>query len=105
MAASCYFRLWSRFLGSEVIKSYGLIYIPTTPGPHSRTLRMFAPISSSIMVELFGIFLGQKAELTKTEETISYGEGREIIRTRSEREMTIRFNVQVANMEELGYNV
>lgn len=93
------------FWGREVIKAYGLVHIPTTPGSHVRTLQLFSPLSSSIIINLLGIALGQNAELIKVAESMSTGEGREIIRTQSEGSMTIRFNVQLANMEELGYNV
>ncbi|MCQ2821590.1 MAG: B9 domain-containing protein [archaeon] len=93
------------FLGREVVKAYGTCHIPTTPGSHVRTLQLFSPISSSIIIELLGYALGQKAEIINAPRVMSTGEGRELIRTQSEGAMTIRFNVQISNMEELGYNV
>ena len=93
------------FLGREVIKAYGVCHVPTTPGSHIRTLQMFSPVASSIFIGMLGVFLGSRPELIDTIKTMSLCEGREMMRTQSEGTMTIRFNVQIANMIELGYNI
>ena len=93
------------FFGREVLKAYGLARIPTTQGIHTRTLQMFSPVSSSVVVNAIGIFLGQKAEIINAPKVIATGEGREIMRSKSEGAMTVKFNVQLTNMEELGYNI
>ena len=66
---------------------------------------MFSPVSSSVVVDAIGIFLGQKAEIINAPKVISTGEGREIMRAKSEGAMTVKFNIQLTNMEELGYNI
>ncbi len=93
------------FFGREVLKAYGLVRVPTTQGIHTRTVQMFSPVSSSIVVDAIGIFLGQKAEIINAPKVIATGEGREIMRAKSEGAMTVKFNIQMINMEELGYNI
>ena len=56
-------------------------------------------------VDFLGLFLGQKAEIINAPKVISTGEGREIIRTKSEGSLNVKFNVQLTNMEEYGYNI
>ena len=92
------------FFGREVLKAYGVVYVPTQQGTHTRTLQMFSPVSSSVIVDAVGIFLGQKAEIIN-QKVLSSGEGREVIRTQSEGVLTIKFNIHLTNMEELGYNI
>ena len=36
---------------------------------------------------------------------LSTGEGREIMRTQSEGSLTIKFNINLTNMKEFGYDV
>lgn len=93
------------FFGREVLKAYGVAYVPTSSGMHTRTVQMFSPLSSSAIIDFVGTFLGQKAELVNAPKVISTGNGREIIRTQSEGSMTIKFNVQLTNMELFGYNL
>lgn len=93
------------FFGRDIVKAYGTVFIPTTPGEHKRKLSTFSTISSSKLIEAIGIFLGEKAELRDPSKVLSTGEGREIIRTKCEGEITVSFNVQLTNMDAFGYNL
>ena len=101
LVVSCY---TPDFFGREVLKAYGVCYFPTTRGSHERTLRMFSVKSSSGLIEAIGVFLGQKAEIMKAPEILSTGEGREVIRAKSEGTVKAKFNVNITNMEYFGYN-
>ena len=92
------------FFGREVLKAYGVCYFPTTNGSHERTLYMFSPKSSSEIINMLGVFLGQKAEIINAPYVLSTGEGREVIRAQSEGIVEVKFNVRITNMECFGYN-
>ena len=92
------------FFGREVLKAYGVCYFPTTNGSHERTLYMFSPTSSSEIINMLGVFLGQKAEIINAPYVLSTGEGREVIRAQSEGIVEVKFNVRITNMECFGYN-
>ena len=102
LVVSCYS---PDFFGREVLKAYGVCYFPTTNGSHERTLSMFSPKSSSEIINMLGIFLGQKAEIINAPNVLSTGEGREVIRAQSEGSVGVKFNVHITNMECFGYNL
>jgi B9 domain-containing protein 1 len=93
------------FLGREVIKGYGVVHIPTQPGRHERTLQIFSPITSSVILKMVGILAGQRAEIINAPKVISTGEGREITRAKSEGSVKIVFQVTLRDMDKFGYMI
>ena len=93
------------FMGREVIKAYGMCHFPTTPGLHERNLSMFSPISSDGMVGLNEFFYGKKAELIDAPKLMALGKGREILRTKSEGNISVKFNVQLEDMDKCGFDL
>ena len=102
LVISCYY---PDFLGREILKAYGTCYIPTTNGSHERTLSMFCPISSYSFTSILEILFGEKAELINAPKILAQGDGREILRTKSEGNIKIKFNIHLENLEENGYDV
>lgn len=64
--------------GREVVEAYGTIHVPTQPGRHTRYLRTFSPISSSILTKFLGWATGKNAEYKDAPNLIAKGEGREV---------------------------
>ncbi|CAG9330564.1 unnamed protein product [Blepharisma stoltei] len=93
------------FLGREVIKGYGNGHIPTQPGRHERTLYMYRPKSSSILVNFIGALKGKLAELIDPPSTLGMADGREVTRMESGGSVKIVFQVSQTNMEKFGYSV
>lgn len=93
------------FLGREVVKGYGVVHVPTQPGRHERTIQIFSPLTSSIILKFFGIMVGQRAEIINAPKVVASGEGREITRTKSEGTLKIVFQVTLRDMEKFGYNI
>jgi len=93
------------FLGREVIKGYGVVHVPTTPGRHERTIQIFSPLTSSVMLKFFGFLVGQRAELINAPKVVASGDGREITRTKAEGSIKIVFQVTLRDMEKFGYNI
>ena len=102
LVISCYY---PDFLGREILKAYGTCYIPTTNGPHERTLTMFCPISSYSFTNIVELLFGEKAELINAPKIIAQGDGREILRTKSEGNIKISFKIYLENLEENGYDM
>ena len=102
LVISCYY---PDFLGREIIKGYGTCYIPTTNGIHERTISMFCPLSSYSFTSILAILFGEKAELINAPKIIAQGDGREILRTKFEGRIKIKFNIHIDNLEENGYDI
>ena len=101
LVVSCYY---PDFLGREILKAYGTCYIPTTTGIHERTISMFCPISSYSFNTVMEILFGEKAELINAPKILAEGDGREILRTKSEGSIKIKFNIHIENLEENGFD-
>ena len=102
LVISCYY---PDFLGREILKAYGTCYIPTTNGTHERILSMFCPISSYSFTNILEILFGKKAELINAPKILAQGDGREILRTKSEGKIKIKFNIHLENLEENGFDI
>ena len=102
LVISCYY---PDFLGREILKAYGTCYIPTTNGAHERNLSMFCPISSYSFTSILEILFGKKAELINAPKILAQGDGREILRTKSEGNIKIKFNIHLENLEENGFDI
>ena len=54
---------------------------------------------------MYEIIYGEKAELINAPKIMALGEGREILRTKTEGSIKIKFNVKLENLEENGYEL
>lgn len=90
------------FLGRDQICGYGITHVPTQPGTHTRYINLFAPVSSSILSQVFGYLKGQQAEYISPSELLSKNEGREVTRVQSGGIVKVIFQVTMKDMEEFG---
>lgn len=91
--------------GREILKAYGTCFIPTTAGSHERSLSMFSPISSYSLIDVLSFLYGEKAELINAPKVLASGEGREILRCKSEGSLKVKFDIQCQNMEKFGFDM
>nr|XP_033770671.1 B9 domain-containing protein 1 isoform X2 [Geotrypetes seraphini]XP_033770672.1 B9 domain-containing protein 1 isoform X2 [Geotrypetes seraphini] len=89
--------------GNDVVRGYGAVHVPFTPGRHRRTIPMFVPESSSKLQKFTSWFMGRRPEFTDPK-LVAQGEGREVTRVRSQGFVTISFNVVSKDMKKLGYD-
>ncbi|EDO44485.1 predicted protein [Nematostella vectensis] len=87
----------------DVVRGYGAIHVPTTPGSHSREIPMFVPESSSKLQKLTSWLLGRRPEFVDPK-VVAQGEGREVTRVRSQGRVKVTFNVVTRDMKKLGYD-
>ncbi|XP_075421910.1 B9 domain-containing protein 1 isoform X2 [Ascaphus truei] len=62
--------------GNDVVRGYGAVHLPFTPGRHKRTIPMFVPESSSKLQKFTSWFMGRRPEFTDPK-VVAQGEGRE----------------------------
>ncbi|XP_062508693.1 B9 domain-containing protein 1-like [Corticium candelabrum] len=90
--------------GREVVRGYGAVHIPVSPGSHSRVISMFVPESSSKLQKFTSWIMGRRPEFIDPK-FVAQGESREVTRVRSQGSITVKFNVVTKDMKKLGYNV
>ncbi|XP_004716836.1 B9 domain-containing protein 1 isoform X2 [Echinops telfairi] len=89
--------------GNDVVRGYGVVHIPFSPGRHKRTIPMFVPESTSKVQKFTSWFMGRRPEYTDPK-VVAQGEGREVTRVRSQGFITLLFNVVTKDMKKLGYD-
>lgn len=89
--------------GTDVVRGYGAIHVPITPGCHTRKIPMFVPESSSLLQKFTAWFFGRRPEFVDPK-IVAQGEGRDVTRVRSQGTITVRFNVVTRDMKKLGYD-
>ena len=90
------------FLGRYVIRGYGSVLLPTTPGRYVRIVRTFAPASSSLLQAALSWLTGSLPEFYDARFAAA-GKGREVVRTTSTGLMRVSFNVVTKGMASHGY--
>lgn len=48
--------------GKDVVRGYGCVHIPTTPGRHVRYVRLYSPVSSSMCQRIMSWIMGNPPE-------------------------------------------
>ncbi|KAM5216272.1 B9 domain-containing protein 1 isoform 8-T9 [Hipposideros larvatus] len=89
--------------GNDVVRGYGAMHVPFSPGRHKRTIPMFVPESASMLQKFTSWFMGRRPEYTDPK-AVAQGEGREVTRVCSQGFVTLLFNVVTKDMRKLGYN-
>ncbi|GAB1296199.1 B9 domain-containing protein 1 [Apodemus speciosus] len=96
--------------GNDVVRGYGAVHVPFSPGRHKRTIPMFVPESTSTLQKFTRLlklpcywFMGRRPEYTDPK-VVAQGEGREVTRVRSQGFVTLLFNVVTKDMKKLGYD-
>eukprot|EP00747_Dinoflagellata_sp_TGD_P184917 gnl/TRDRNA2_/TRDRNA2_41030_c0_seq1.p1 gnl/TRDRNA2_/TRDRNA2_41030_c0~~gnl/TRDRNA2_/TRDRNA2_41030_c0_seq1.p1 ORF type:complete len:414 (+),score=61.27 gnl/TRDRNA2_/TRDRNA2_41030_c0_seq1:72-1244(+) len=86
----------------RVIKGYGSVHIPCQPGKHTRTIRLYCPLSSSPLTRLLGALTGNPAQLVDPR-LLAGTEGREVIRVQSGGKVKLTFDVLLKDTETFNY--
>ncbi|KAM4844649.1 B9 domain-containing protein 1 isoform 3-T4 [Thomomys bottae] len=89
--------------GNDVVRGYGAVHVPFSPGRYKRTIPMFVPESTSTLQKFTSWFMGRRPEYTDPK-VVAQGEGREVTRVRSQGFVTLFFNVVTKDMRKLGYD-
>ncbi|XP_023677619.1 B9 domain-containing protein 1 isoform X1 [Paramormyrops kingsleyae] len=90
--------------GNDVVRGYGAVHVPVTPGKHVKTIPMFVPESTSRLQKFTSWLMGRRPEFTDPK-VIAQGEGREVTRVHSQGSVSFSFNIVTKDMKKLGYDV
>ncbi|XP_015215859.1 B9 domain-containing protein 1 isoform X2 [Lepisosteus oculatus] len=89
--------------GNDVVRGYGAVHVPITPGQHKRTIPMFVPESTSRLQKFTSWLMGRRPEFTDPK-VVAQGEGREVTRVQSQGFVCLSFNIVTKDMKKLGYD-
>ena len=90
-------------MGRDVVRGYGSLLLPTTPGHHTRYVQMYTPISSSIIQRFMAWMSGTHPEFFDSK-FVAQGEGREVTRVMNTGVVKVTLSVMTKGMEGFGYN-
>ncbi|TPX38241.1 hypothetical protein SmJEL517_g00388 [Synchytrium microbalum] len=88
-------------MGRDVVRGYGSIRLPLSPGRFTKEVPMFVPVSSSALGGFLSWATGQLPEFLDPK-FVATNEGREVTRVRSQGTVRVTFNVMV---KDLVYNL
>ena len=89
--------------GRDVVRGYGAVHLPISPGKHTQIIPMFVPESSSKMQKLVSWFLGRHPEFIDPK-VVAHNEGRWVTRVRSQGHVKVVLNVTTKDMKKMGYD-
>lgn len=90
--------------GTAVVRGYGAVHLPLSPGRHVRIVPVFVPESSSHFQKFTSWIMSGRPEF-RDHNTVARSEGREVTRVKSQGCVRITFNVVSRDMKKLGYDV
>merc|ERR1711881_688430 len=90
-------------LSRDIIRGYGRVHLPISPGRYTKHIRLFAPAPSSMLQGLRSWIYGTPPEFINNK-FIAGGEGREAVRVNSEGLIRLQFNIVTKNMAKFGYS-
>jgi len=90
-------------MGRDVVRGYGSLLMPTTPGQHVRYVHTYTPISSSILQRFMAWVSGTHPEFFDSK-FVAQGEGREVTRVTNTGVVKVTVNIMTKGMESFGYS-
>jgi B9 domain-containing protein 1 len=90
-------------IGRSVVRGYGCVHVPTAAGCYTRYVRLFRPVSSSVIQQLYGWLWGTRPEFFE-DAFVGQAEGREVTRVASGGVVKVKINVMTKGMAQHGYS-
>jgi len=92
------------FLGRDVVRGYGSLLIPLTPGQHILDVETYTPMATSVFNQAFSWLMGNPPEFFDSK-FVCQGDGREVTRVQSAGTIRVKLNITTKNMGSVGYSV
>ena len=90
------------FLGRDVVRGYGSLLVPASPGRYAKRVQTYTPISASACVRFTNWIAGTLAEYCNIKFT-AQSDGRAVTRVQTEGTVRIIMNVTTKEMENFGF--
>jgi len=91
------------YLGRDVVRGYGSVLVPLTPGQHVVDLDTYTPVATSIFNQAVSWLMGNPPEFFDSK-FVCQGEGREVTRVQKSGSVRIKFNIVTKGMQSCGYS-
>lgn len=92
------------WFGRDVVRGYGCLMCPITPGNHVQYVHMYAPESSSPWQRFLHFWTGKSPEFYDSR-FVSRGDGRGVTRVKCEGTVKVVLDITTRGIESLGYDV
>jgi B9 domain-containing protein 1 len=92
------------FLGRDVVRGYGSVLVPLTPGQHILEVDSYTPVATSAFNQAFAWLMGNPPEFFDSK-FVCQGDGREVTRVQSTGTVRVKLNITTKNMGAVGYSV
>ncbi|KAI8920373.1 B9 domain-containing protein 1 isoform b [Powellomyces hirtus] len=89
-------------LGRDVVRGYGSIRLPRTPGIHTIYTPMFVPLASTYFNGFLSWIRGRLPEF-RDSRFVGRSEGRDVVCVRSQGTVKVTVNIGTKDMERFGY--
>jgi len=91
--------------GREVIRGYGCVHLPLSPGRYTKYIRLFRPMSSTPLNSFLSSLpmFGTPPEFVNSQ-FVADAEGREAVRVTSDGIVKAQFNIITKDMAKFGYS-
>lgn len=101
LVISCY---GTDSFGRDVVRGYGAVHLPISPGKHTLKVPLFVPLSTSKLQKFTSWLLGRRPEFVDPK-VITQGEGRDVTRVITQGSAKVTVNIVTRDMKKLGYDV
>jgi len=92
------------FFGRDVVKGYGSLLCPTSPGHHIQYIKTYTPASSSRWQQFMNWIMGTPPEFYDSR-FVAQGSGRNVTKVQADGVVKVMFHVVTKDMTTFGYNV
>lgn len=91
------------YLGRDVVRGYGSVLVPLTPGPHVLDIDMYVPLATSLFNQFVSWIMGNPPEFFDSK-FVCQGDGREVTRVQRSGNIRLKLNILTKGMNNCGYN-
>ena len=91
--------------GRDVVRGYGAVHLPMQPGNHTVKVRLYRPVSASLLQQFFGWLTGLPAEYADPAFPAKGGPGKHLTRVQGAGFATLNVHCVQRDVSLFGYDV
>lgn len=82
-------------VGNDVIRGYGWLHLPTQPGWHRLSIRLFSPQSSTLLDRILNWFVESRRPEFVDSRMVAGDEGRHLVTVQNEPESVVNLTLNI----------
>lgn len=91
-------------LGRDIVRGYGSVLVPISPGQHVLDVDMYVPLATSTFNHVMAWLLGNPPEFFDSK-FVCQSDGREVTRVQRTGSVCVKLNVTTKGMQVVGYGI